>query len=156
MLTVTKLVLLLKFCDLQDATKVHHHMTDTDCALQCRGGRPPVIFIITNSNDRPWWYLYQRSYLIYHALLILSMNYFLLLHQGEWRSIDLSIYIWPWLHVGQLGCGSSDGGTAALTPVASVHTSLWCDTAAEWQAVYQPVNTAANLSQPTINTRAPG
>ena len=94
------------------------------------------------------------SYLVYHALTPnIEHELFLAPASREWRKIDQSIFIASWLHVAQLGCGSSDGGTAALTPVASVHTSLWCDTAAEWQAVYQPVNTAANLSQPTINTR---
>ena len=83
MLTVTQMVLLLKCCDLQDATKVHHHMTDTDCALQCRGGRPPVIFIITNSNDHDDIFISDPILFIMHSLLILSMNYFLLLHQGE-------------------------------------------------------------------------
>ena len=117
------------------------------------GDHQSSLSLLTATTDHDDIFISDPILFIMHSLLILSMNYFFLLHQGEWRLIDLSIYIWPtWLHVGQLGCGSSDGGTAALTPVASVHTSLWCDTAAEWQRRYISLSTPQLISVNQLST----
>ena len=157
MLTVTQMVLLLKCCDLQGATKVHHHMTDTDCALQCSRWET-TSHLYHYQQQRPWWYLYQRSYLIYHALTPNIEHELFLAPASGGMKINRPKYLhWP------MDPCRPAGGWELLWWHCSTDTSGQCPHIlvvwhCSWvtEAVYQPVNTAANLSQPTINTHAPG
>ena len=121
-------------------------------------GRPLVIFIITNSNDRPWWYLYQRSYLVYHALTPNIEHELFLAPASEGMKINRPKY----LHLTMAPCWSvglwelrwwhcSTDTSGQCPHILVVWHCSWVT-----EAVYQLVNTAANLSQPTINTHAPG